>query len=382
MSKARDLADFVSDGNPLADGTISVSEVSGAAPTASPTFTGDATFDTDTLYVDGTNNRVGIGTSSPSTTMTVVGNADAQTGASISHSRSGVGFTVNLNNTNNGANKGSGIRWESGGFHTGSIVVRSDAVAASGDAPAYMTFHTSSDNSEDNAERMRIDSSGNLLVGTTSVNGLNGVTLDNDGYIYSYRNGGISGFFDRATSDGDIAQFRKDGTTVGNIGVTSGDIYIDGPANHSGIRLQAGSVMPRFNGSDSNGTVDLGYDDTVVAYRFKDAYFSGTVNAGSFVGDGSGLTGVGFTTNVVTTNTTASANNHYYLNAATVTLTLPASPSVGDEVRISEVAGNTDCIIARNGSNIMSAADDITIDSAYAVIYLRYVDATIGWAFS
>ena len=40
MSKARTLADFISDGSPLADGTISVSEVSGAAPLASPTFTG------------------------------------------------------------------------------------------------------------------------------------------------------------------------------------------------------------------------------------------------------------------------------------------------------------------------------------------------------
>ena len=91
---------------------------------------------------------------------------------------------------------------------------------------------------------------------------------------------------------------------------------------------------------------------------------------------------VGFTTNVVTTSSTASANNHYYLNAATVTLTLPASPSVGDEVRISEVAGNTDCVIGRNGSNIMGDASDLTIDTAYLVLSLRYVDATIGWAFS
>jgi hypothetical protein len=91
---------------------------------------------------------------------------------------------------------------------------------------------------------------------------------------------------------------------------------------------------------------------------------------------------VSFTTNVVTSNTTASANNHYYLNGATLTLTLPASPSVGDEVRLSEVAGNTDCVVARNGSNIMSAAEDLTIDSAYLVLSLRYVDATIGWAFS
>jgi len=90
----------------------------------------------------------------------------------------------------------------------------------------------------------------------------------------------------------------------------------------------------------------------------------------------------GFTTNVITTSTAATKNNHYYLNGATITLTLPATPSVGDEVRLSEVAGNVDCIIARNGSNIMSVADNLTVDLAYAVIYLRYVDATIGWAFS
>ena len=90
----------------------------------------------------------------------------------------------------------------------------------------------------------------------------------------------------------------------------------------------------------------------------------------------------GFTTNVITTSTAATKNNHYYLNGATLTLTLPASPSVGDEVRLSEVAGNVDCVVARNGSNIMSVAEDLTVDSAYAVIYLRYVDATVGWAFS
>ena len=71
MSKARDLADFVSDGNPLADGAISVSEVSGAAPTASPTFTGDATFDTDTLFVNSTTHRVGVGTTTPNSRLEV-----------------------------------------------------------------------------------------------------------------------------------------------------------------------------------------------------------------------------------------------------------------------------------------------------------------------
>ena len=43
MTKARVLADFISDGSPLADGTVDVSEVSGAAPLASPSFTGNLT---------------------------------------------------------------------------------------------------------------------------------------------------------------------------------------------------------------------------------------------------------------------------------------------------------------------------------------------------
>jgi len=47
------------------------------APKADPTFTGNATFDTSTLFVDGTNNRVGIGTSSPAYTLDVNGNINA-----------------------------------------------------------------------------------------------------------------------------------------------------------------------------------------------------------------------------------------------------------------------------------------------------------------
>ena len=41
MSKARTLANLISDNAELADGQISVAEVVGAAPTASPTFTGN-----------------------------------------------------------------------------------------------------------------------------------------------------------------------------------------------------------------------------------------------------------------------------------------------------------------------------------------------------
>ena len=69
MSKARTLADFISDGSEFADGTISVAEVSGAAPLASPTFTGNVDLgdnvklrlgDSDDLqlYHDGQNSYI------------------------------------------------------------------------------------------------------------------------------------------------------------------------------------------------------------------------------------------------------------------------------------------------------------------------------------
>jgi len=43
------------------------------APLANPTFTGNATFDTNTLYVDGSNNRVGIGNTAPDVLLEVAG---------------------------------------------------------------------------------------------------------------------------------------------------------------------------------------------------------------------------------------------------------------------------------------------------------------------
>ena len=49
------------------------------APTASPTFTGNATFDTDTLFVDSSNNRVGIGTTTPGANLAIEGDHDGGT---------------------------------------------------------------------------------------------------------------------------------------------------------------------------------------------------------------------------------------------------------------------------------------------------------------
>ena len=134
-------------------------------------------------------------------------------------------------------------------------------------------------------EYARIDSSGNLLVGTTNAthygtSNTTGSTLFGNGTSAHTTNGSTTAIFNRISSDGEILQFRKDGTTVGSIGAGSGDLNINGPANHSGIRFQASSILPRLNGADTDGTVDLGYDDGTSTHRWKDLYLSGGVYLG------------------------------------------------------------------------------------------------------
>ena len=82
--------------------------------------------------------------------------------------------------------------------------------------------------------------------------------------------------------------------------------------------------------------------------------------------------------NVINSSTTATANNLYVLTA-NLTLTLPASPSAGDSIKISNRSGVATCVLARNGSNIMGSGSDLTLDTASASFELIYSDATNGW---
>jgi len=81
---------------------------------------------------------------------------------------------------------------------------------------------------------------------------------------------------------------------------------------------------------------------------------------------------------VIGTNTTAVSSRIYVLTAS-LTLTLPASPSAGNWVTVSNMSGAVTATIARNSQPIMALAEDLTVDLDGAGFTLIYADATRGW---
>ena len=70
------------------------------------------------------------------------------------------------------------------------------------------------------------------------------------------------------------------------------------------------------------------------------------------------------------------------VSSAIATVTLPASPTMGDEVRVIDATGNcatNNITINRNGNNINGTADNLVLNINRAAIGLAYYNSTQGW---
>jgi hypothetical protein len=287
--------------------------------------TGDISFYDDTgtsqaLYWDASAESLGIGTTSPTSPLTVKS-------SSVSSAASGISIQAN-GNTNNiismGEKSTDGGRFHmyDGGvekiaFYTdgtanhisaGNVGIGTDSpstllhLSAANDPIITLTdtgFGASADITGSNgnlrlnsqtatifdmadSEVARIDSSGNLLVSHTGsvYNNINttstvgsSYTVNGEIFACSDQSSGVM-ILNRKSSDGDIATFKKDGSTVGSIGVvSSNNLKIHSTSSgHSGLSFGTGIVYATDNSGDAtNGATDLGSS----SYTWKDIYLGG-----------------------------------------------------------------------------------------------------------
>jgi len=217
--------------------------------------TGNFSVDTDTLYVDVSANSVGIGTTSPSEELHIT--------ATIP--------TIRLEDSDDGSRAEILYNTTSGG-----LVLRSDQGADAGSASnIIMTV--------DGSEAMRIDSSGNLLVGKT----ITGATAAGMAWVsneYLQLANTETGAGDRAllinrqSADGTLIEFRKANSIAGSIGTFNSDLNIG--TGDTGVQFVDGSdaILPssRTTNTFRDNAISLGNGGN----RFKDLYLSGGVYLG------------------------------------------------------------------------------------------------------
>ena len=125
---------------------------------------------------------------------------------------------------------------------------------------------------------MTLDSSGNVLVGkTTTALATAGITLGESGFGSFTRSGFEPLNVNRLSSDGNLAVFYKDGTTVGSVGADSGFLTVGDASCRLLFLDSTPSIIPRGTTNvGSNGAIDLGDSGS----RFKDLYLSGGIYVG------------------------------------------------------------------------------------------------------
>jgi len=87
---------------------------------------------------------------------------------------------------------------------------------------------------------------------------------------------------------------------------------------------------------------------------------------------------------VVTSSLSVSAGEGYFINTSgnVITATLPASPTIGQEVAFIDYNGTFDTnnlTVARNGKNIQGLAEDLTVSIERSAFSLVFTDNTQGW---
>ena len=226
------------------------------------TISGDLTVDTDTLYVDSTNNRVGIGETSPDAALHV--NSGTVNTVAKFHSTDSTASIYLTDGSTTGGDAG-----------VQGLLATGDNLEVRGLNSVILATGTT--------DRLTIDSSGNLLVGKTASDfNTQGFEINSGGQLRNSRASGSVAFLNRKTDDGSIVDFGKDGTVVGTIGSEGGGgtFYIGSGDVSLAFNATSDIIFPRgTNAANRTDAISLGNANN----RFKDLHLSGNAYIGENV---------------------------------------------------------------------------------------------------
>mgnify|MGYP003110070016 CR=1 FL=1 len=178
----------------------------------------------------------------------------------------------------------SGITVRSGTSSVGSLFF-SDTTSGTGEYIGYIQYDHSANVMKwqvNGSQRMRIDGSGNIMLGTTSTSPVashvNGALYNPSSGFQVHRDGGAPLALG-TDGDNDMLYFRRQGVYVATAGIKSTDNFFIGgyTADHAGLEFATHKIEPLEANSACDGTIDMGSTSA----RFHTGYFSNGTSSSS-----------------------------------------------------------------------------------------------------
>ena len=235
------------------------------------------------------------------------------------------------------------------------------------------------------AAQPNITSTGTLtgltVTGNVALSGAN-VTLGAVGNLHI--GGGSANYYLKTDGSGALSWASIPSTTM-NVDTFTGDgswtmkTLTATPADINYTLVAIGGVFQPRDSYSLTGAV-ITFDDPPPNGAIVEIT---TVTAGA-AGGGGGGGGASWTYSAVSTNTSAVAGYRYIVdtNTANITITLPSSGTLGDEIMIIDGTGNAsvhEITVGRNGGKIQGSAADMTVTTDRAAFTLVYYNSTQGW---
>ena len=153
------------------------------------------------------------------------------------------------------------------------------------------------------------------------------------------------------------------------------------PTDNTLVKSKNFNHIVDSNITDDGSLITLGSNTTITGtiVATGTALVSGSAQVAALLPSGV-VSGSALSAQTASVNTTMVPSRAYVVTgtASPITMSLPSSPSVGDLIKFANMDDRA-TLIARGGSNIMSVAEDLTLDIEQVSFDLVYVGPTVGW---